>query len=88
MTTRVFGLNKKVSRDGLFLGGGGGGVKSMLTHIYLNDYAEFDSKISYRMFLHDYLLTCEISRARTFAFRTSSNYFMTLVHGLIFWAPF
>ena len=29
--------------------------------MYLNDYAEFNSKISYIMFWHDFLLACEIS---------------------------
>ena len=38
-----FGLNTKVSCEGL----GGGGVKIILKHLYRNDYAEFVSKISY-----------------------------------------
>ena len=42
------GLNKKVSCDGLL-----GGRGSILKHLYLNDYAEFDSKISCVIFLHD-----------------------------------
>ena len=29
------------------------------------DYAEFHNKISYIMFLHDYILACEISTLRT-----------------------
>ena len=37
--------NKKVSYEGLM-----GGGYSILKHLYLNDYAEFDSKISYIMF--------------------------------------
>ena len=37
----------------------------ILKHLYLNDYAELDSRISYCMFLHDYLLDCEISTVRT-----------------------
>ena len=41
----------------------GGGVT--FKYLYLNDYSEFDSKISYLMFLHDYLLACEISTVRT-----------------------
>ena len=45
--------------EGLFFFGGGG--KSILKHLYLNYYADFDSKISYIMFLHDYQLACEIS---------------------------
>ena len=50
---------------GTFFGGGG---SSILKHLYLNDYAEFDSKISYIiLFLHDYLLVCEISKVRTIA---------------------
>ena len=48
-------LAYKVSCEGLL----GGGL-SILKHLHLNDYAEFDSKISYIMFLHDYLLACEI----------------------------
>ena len=40
---------------------------SILNHLYLNDYAEFDSKISYIMFLHEYLLACEISTETTLA---------------------
>ena len=32
-------------------------------------YADYDSKISYVMFLHDYLLACEISRVWTLALR-------------------
>ena len=59
----AFNLSKKVSCGGLL---GGGGVK-YLKHLYLNDYAEFDSKISYIMFLHDYLLACEIYTVRTLA---------------------
>ena len=35
--------------------------------LYLNDYGEFDSQISCIMFLHDYLLGCEISTVRTLA---------------------
>ena len=57
-----FGLNTKVSCEGLL----GGGV-IILKHLYLNDYAEFDSQISYIMFLHDYHLACEISTVRTLA---------------------
>ena len=37
---------------------------SMYKHLYLNDYAEFHSKISYIMFLHDYCLACEIAMVR------------------------
>ena len=48
----AFGLNKKVSCEPLLRGGG----QSILKHLYLKDYAEFNSKISYTMFLHDYLL--------------------------------
>ena len=40
-----------------FLGGGG---YIILKHLYLNDYAEFDFKIPYILFLHVYNLTCEI----------------------------
>ena len=50
----AFGLNTKVSYDGFL-----GGVKSILQHLYLNVYAEFNSKISYN-FLHDNQLACEI----------------------------
>ena len=42
-----------------------GGPKIIFEHIYLNDYSEFDRKISYLMFLHGYLLACEISTVRT-----------------------
>ena len=44
---------------------GGWGLKYFETSISLNDYAEFNSKISYIMFLHDYLLVFEISTVRT-----------------------
>ena len=33
----------------------------------MNDYADFDSKISYKMCLHDFHLPCEISTVRTLA---------------------
>ena len=46
-----------------------GGIKGILQHLYLNDYAEFDSKIMFIMFLHDYQLTCEISTVRTLALK-------------------
>ena len=39
----AYGLNKKVSR-------GGGGV-NILKQPYLNDYAEFESEISYMGFI-------------------------------------
>ena len=52
----AFGLN---IFEGLF----GGDLNYF--YLYLNDYSEFDSKISYLMFLHDYLLACEISMVRT-----------------------
>ena len=45
----------------------------MLKHLYLNDYAEFDSKISYIMFLHNYLSACEISTVRTIALSTGKR---------------
>ena len=54
-----FGLNTKVSCDGLLEGGG-----VFLKHLYLNGYAEFDSKISYLMFFNDYHLACQISTVR------------------------
>ena len=47
-----------------FLTGGG----NILNHLYLNDYALFDSKNSY-MFLHEYLFACDISTVRTLALR-------------------
>ena len=56
----AFGLN---ICEGLFLGGGG--IWIIFKHLYLNDNSEFDSKISYLMFLHDYLLACEISTVTT-----------------------
>ena len=37
--------------------------------LHPNDYAEFDSKISYIMFLHDYFLACEIATVRTLTLR-------------------
>ena len=40
-----FGLNTKVSCEGLLSGGG-----IILKPLHLNDYAELDSKISYVMF--------------------------------------
>ena len=46
-----FGLNTRISCEGL-LGGG----KLFLKHLYLNDNEEFNSKISYIMFLHAYHL--------------------------------
>ena len=58
----VMAIHQKVSCEGLL----GEGIEIILKHLYLNDYAEFDSKI---MFLHDYLLTCEISTVRTLALR-------------------
>ena len=45
-------LNQKFQLRGTFKGGG----VSILKHLYLNDGAEFNSKISYIMFLHDCLL--------------------------------
>ena len=42
-----------------------GGGYIILKHLYLIDYAEFDSKISYIIFLHDYHLACKISTVRT-----------------------
>ena len=47
-------------------------------HLCLNDYAEFDSKISYIMFLHDYLMACEISTVRTLPFMSRNEH--DLVH--------
>ena len=46
-----------------------GGDLIILKHLYLNDYAEFNSKISYIMFLHDYHLASEISTVRTLALK-------------------
>ena len=43
----------------------GGRGLSISKHLYLKDYAEFDSKILYIEFLHDYLLVCEISTVKT-----------------------
>ena len=62
-TLLQFGFNTKVSCEGL-LGGGG---QIILKHLYLNYYAEFDSKISYIMFLYGYLLASEMSTIRTLA---------------------
>ena len=44
----------------------GGGV-SILKHLYLTDYAEFDKKNSFIIVLHDNLLASEISTVRTLA---------------------
>ena len=41
--------------------------KSILQHLYINVYAEFDSKILYIVFLRDHQLACEISTIRTLA---------------------
>ena len=54
----AFGLNMC---EGLL----GGGIWIIFKHLYLNDYSEFDCIISYLMFLHDYLLACEIYMVRT-----------------------
>ena len=43
-------FEQNVSCGGLL---GGGGVKSILQHLYVIVNVEFDSKISYIMFLHD-----------------------------------
>ena len=40
---------------------------------YVNDFADFDSKISFIMFLHDNILACEISTVRTFALSSNSR---------------
>ena len=62
-----FGLNTKVSCEGLLRG------YIILKHLYLNDYAEFDSTISYITFLHYYHLDCEISRVRALALTSLSK---------------
>ena len=41
----------------------GGGI-IILQHLNLNDYVEFDNKISSIMYLRDYLLASEISTVR------------------------
>ena len=56
-----FDLNKKLSWEG-FLGGGG---KKYFKYLFLNEYAKLYSKISVRVFLNDYILTCKISTLRT-----------------------
>ena len=53
---KAFGLNKKVSHEGLFMG-----IKSLYLDVYT------DSKISCIMFVHDYHSPCEISTVRTIA---------------------
>ena len=60
----AFGLNKKVSHEGLFMGRG---IKSILQHLYLDVYT--DSKISCIMFVHDYHSPYEISTVRTLALK-------------------
>ena len=57
-----FGLNKKVSCAGFLRGN-----LRILKHLYLNNYAEFHSKISNIMFFLFYLLVCKISTVRTLA---------------------
>ena len=58
----AFGLNKKVSCDGLSRG-----EYNFEIHLYLKN----DSKKSYIMFLHDYLLACQISTVRILALKYS-----------------
>ena len=57
-----FFLNKNFQLRGTLMG-----ELSILKHLYINDYAEFVSKISNLMFLHEYLLVCEIFRVRILA---------------------
>ena len=52
-------MNLKASKRGFKKGRG------VLKHLNLNHYAEFDSKISYIIYLHDYLLAYEISPVKT-----------------------
>ena len=59
-------FEQKVSYEGLFIGGG---FKSIMQHLYLNDNTEFDGKILYIMFLHDFYLACEIYMVGTIALR-------------------
>ena len=57
-----FGLNIKVSREGL-LGGG----QIILKHLYLNDYADGVGQENFIYTVFDYHLACEISSVRTLA---------------------
>ena len=66
-------MNKKVSDEGHSRRGG-----DILKHLYLNDYAELDNKISYTMFLHNKLLVCEISTVRTLALNHHNLLVITL----------
>ena len=43
------------------------GLESIFKHLYLNEYAELDGKMSNIVFLHDFLLACKISIVRTLA---------------------
>ena len=54
----------------------GGGGLNYLKHLYLNDYAKFDSKISYigLMFLYGYHLAYEISTVRTLAIKAKKTH--------------
>ena len=49
------------------------GGLNYLKPLYLDDYAEFESKISYLMFLHDDHSVCEISTVRTLTLRVLVN---------------
>ena len=51
-----------------------GGGYIILKHLYLNDYAEFDSKIPYILFFHINHLACEISTVRTLALTVSCEH--------------
>ena len=52
----------------------GGGAKSILKPLYLNDYAELDSLISYIVFLQEDFLACYISTERTSCFKPVNKY--------------
>ena len=85
MVIVAFALNKKVSCDGLLRGGGlkREDFESILKQLYLNDYAVFNSKNSYIMFSHYYLLACKISTVKTLALGVVFCYFHLEVIGIL-----
>ena len=46
---------------------------TIMIRSFVNDFADFDSKISFIMFLHDNILACEISTVRTLALSSNSR---------------
>ena len=63
-------FEQKVSYEGLgFFWGGGLKVSCNIYISIINDNTEFDGKILYIMFLHDYYLACEIYMVGTIGLR-------------------